>query len=362
MNPTLPRSGVLAHPLPSVSWHEKFPYWLWFAATLLLVAWFGVLEHRDLFHPDEGRYAEIAREMVATGDWVTPRLNDLKYFEKPPLQYWATAAGYIAFGEHAWTARLWPALLGFFGLVTTLVAGKALFDARTGVHAALLLASSLLYVVFAQVVTLDMGLTFFLSASLYCFLLALRIGLSRHWVRTWILSAWVMAAMAVLSKGLIGVVLPALTLFAFAAIQRDWRLLRTVLWLPGIVAFIAIVAPWFVLVQQRNPEFFDFFFIGEHFRRFLLPGHHRPGAWYYFAVIAVAGAMPWSTLALSSLPLAWRRPRDQHSRIHVDRFLLLWVVVIPNPSPTCGSAESGCFLPIFLQPAIDQGDGLIDYI
>ena len=311
------------------------------------MAWFGVLEYRDVFDPDEARYAEIPREMVATGDWVTPRLNDLKYFEKPPLQYWMTAAAYIAFGEHTWTARLWPALLGFLGLVTTLFAGRTLFDLRTGVHAALLLAGSVLYVVFAQVMTLDMGVTFFLTGSLYCFLLALRTGLATHWVRTWLLSAWVMAAMAVLTKGLIGVLFPALTLLAYAAIHRDWRLLRTVLWLPGIVAFLAIAAPWFVLVQQRNPEFFDFFFIREHFGRFLLQEHTRARPWYYFLVIALAGAMPWSTLVLSSLPLAWRHQQTKHSRIHVDRFLLLWVVVIVGFFSLSSTKLPGYVLPVF---------------
>ena len=347
VNLSLPKSGFLSRRTSSASRREAVPPWLWLTATLLLMAWFGVLEHRDLFHPDEGRYAEIAREMVATGDWVTPRLNDLKYFEKPPLQYWATAAAYIAFGEHAWTARLWPALLGFLGLVTVLFAGRALFDLRTGVHAALILASSLLYVVFSQVVTLDMGLTFFLSASLYGFLLALRTGLTTHWVRIWLLCAWLMTAMAVLSKGLIGVLLPALTLLVYVAIHRDWRLLRTVLWLPGIVAFIAIVAPWFVLVQLRNPEFFDFFFIGEHFRRYLLPDHKRPGAWYYFLPIVLAGAMPWSTLILSSLPFAWRRQQAEHSRIHVDRFLVLWVVVIVGFFSLSSSKLPGYILPVF---------------
>ena len=85
-------------------------WWLFFIFTAI---WFSNLEYRKLIKPDEGRYAEIPREMVASGDWTTPRLNDLKYFEKPPLQYWATAAAYEVFGEHNWTSRLWDALTGF---------------------------------------------------------------------------------------------------------------------------------------------------------------------------------------------------------------------------------------------------------
>jgi Dolichyl-phosphate-mannose-protein mannosyltransferase len=123
--------------------------WFWLAAAMLAIAWFAPIQYRDLFHPDEGRYAEIPREMILSGDWVTPRLNDLKYFEKPPLQYWATAAAYIAFGQSEWSARLWPALLGFLGVAAVLVVGKALFDLRTGMHAALILASSLLFMLYA---------------------------------------------------------------------------------------------------------------------------------------------------------------------------------------------------------------------
>lgn len=347
VNPSLPKSRVLPQSTSRASRREAYPPWLWLTASLLLVAWFGVIEHRDLFHPDEGRYAEIAREMVATGDWVTPRLNDLKYFEKPPLQYWATAAFFVAFGEDEWTARLWPALLGMLGLVTALFAGRILFDLRTGVHAALVLASSLLFLLFSQVATLDMGLTFFLSATLFSFLLAMRTGLTTRQERMWILCAWVMAALAVLSKGLVGVLLPALALLVYAALHRDWRLLRTMLWPPAIALFLAIVAPWFVLVQLRNPEFVDFFFVGEHFKRFFLSGHNRPGAWYYFLPIVLAGTMPWSTLIFASLRLAWRRQQTERSRIQVDRFLLVWVAVIFCFFSLSNSKLPGYILPIF---------------
>src|SRR5271154_6502620 len=86
---------------------------------ILALLWFAPLNSPHLFEPDEGRYAEIPREMVTSGDWVTPRLNDIKYFEKPALQYWATAAAFKVFGQHAWTARLWSALTGFLGLLLT---------------------------------------------------------------------------------------------------------------------------------------------------------------------------------------------------------------------------------------------------
>ena len=323
------------------------PWWFWLAAALLAIAWFAPIQYRDLFHPDEGRYAEIPREMVLSGDWVTPRLNDLKYFEKPPLQYWATATAYIAFGQSEWSARLWPALLGFLSVASVLVVGKALFDLRTGMHAALILASSLLFMLYAQVVTLDMGLTFFLTAGLSCFLLAMRAGLTIRQERIWISCAWALTALAVLSKGLIGVVLPGLTLLAYAAIYRDWRLLRPPLWPPAIAIFLAIVIPWFALVQLRNPEFFDFFFIGEHIERFALAGHHRPGSWYYFLPIVLLGMMPWTSVVLAAVPLALRRVQTGNNRIHIDRFFVLWVVVIVGFFSLSSSKLPGYVLPVF---------------
>ena len=112
--------------------------------AVIAFLWFVNLGSHSLWHPDEGRYAEISREMAASGDWVTPRLDDLKYFEKPPFQYWVTAAAYRAFGVHEWTARLWPALAGFLAVVAIGGAGLALGGAALGVFAALALAGTAL--------------------------------------------------------------------------------------------------------------------------------------------------------------------------------------------------------------------------
>ena len=117
---------------------------LWALFIAVALVWFATLDARHLVHPDEGRYAEIAREMAASGDWVTPRLNDLKYFEKPPLQYWLTAAAFRAFGVHEWTARLWPALAGFLGVLAIAAAGYALGGRLLGAYAGLALATMVL--------------------------------------------------------------------------------------------------------------------------------------------------------------------------------------------------------------------------
>src|SRR5580658_11087807 len=136
---------------------------LWLGLALL---WFLPLDWPHLFDPDEGRYAEIPREMVASGDWVTPRLDAIKYFEKPALQYWTTAVAYELFGEHAWTVRLWPALTGFLGLMLTWGLARRIFDERAGLLAVMVQASALLYIRMARISTLDMSLSFSLQLAM----------------------------------------------------------------------------------------------------------------------------------------------------------------------------------------------------
>ena len=164
---------------------------LLFLALLLAATWFGTLDMRKLVRPDEGRYAEIPREMVATGNWVTPRLNAIKYFEKPPLQYWATATAYTIFGEHHWTARLWPALTGLLCVLLIYFAGRRLFGEVVGFYAALILAASPGFIIVAQINTLDMGLTLFMTATLLCLLIALNEPVRKN--NPWMIAAWACA-------------------------------------------------------------------------------------------------------------------------------------------------------------------------
>src|SRR3954465_11540969 len=153
-----------------------FSTWLLRGSLLLvaLIIWFSNLDYRKLIKPDEGRYAEISREMTVTGDWVTPRLNGIKYFEKPPLQYWATAAAFTAFGEREWAARLWTGLTGFCGVLLAAFAARSLYGPTAGLLAGAMLAGSLMYFVMGHLNTLDMGLTALLEAALVAFLAGLR--------------------------------------------------------------------------------------------------------------------------------------------------------------------------------------------
>ena len=316
-------------------------------ACLFLVLWFGALDERELFHPDEGRYAEIPREMVASGDWITPRLNGLKYFEKPVLQYWITAVSYLALGSEEFVARLWPALSGFLTLFLVYSMGRRLAGVRAGLVAAAVLATTFQFFVFSQILTLDMGLSFFLTLALYGFLASQDLRATAVQQRNWAVLMWVAMALAVLSKGLVGVVLPALVLVVYVVIERDWKLLSRLHWGIGVAAFLVIALPWFIWVQWRNPEFFEFFFVREHFGRYALNEHRRAGVWYYFLALLLLGSLPWSFMYIRATFTAWRKPSLNHFAINPIRLLVLWVITITAFYSISRSKLPGYILPVY---------------
>ena len=265
------------------------------------IIWFAQLGYRDLIEPDEGRYAEIPREMVATGDWVTPRLNGFKYFEKPVLQYWATATAYTLFGDSTTTARLWPALTGFLGALWAGFLGLRLYGRSAGFYAFLITLSGLLYFVDGHYLLLDMSLAVFLFAGVGCLVLAQRSRDDAAILRNWMLAGWTALALATLSKGLIGVVLPAATVVVYSLWARDWALWRQLHIVKGLAVFLLVTAPWFIAVSLANPEFPQFFFIHEHLQRYTSTVHEREGAYWYFVPVFLLGIFPWVAVALKSL-------------------------------------------------------------
>jgi 4-amino-4-deoxy-L-arabinose transferase-like glycosyltransferase len=335
---------------------SKQVWWLLLAIALI---WFVNLEYRTLVKPDEGRYAEIPREMVASGDWVTPRLNGLKYFEKPPLQYWATATAYTLFGEHQWTSRLWTGLTGFAGILLVWFAGLRLFGREAAGYAALLLSSSLLYVLMGHINTLDMGVTFFLTLGTLGLLLGQAQADAKK-RRNWMLVAWAGLALAVLSKGLMGLVLPGAALFIYCVVQRDFGVLKRMHWLSGLGVFLLITAPWFVLVMKANPEFFERFFIYEHYTRFTTKDLGRYQPWYYFIPILLAGALPWTVLMFDSMMRTWRNSSLPEKMFNSQRFLLVWAVFIYVFFSVSGSKLPSYLLPMFPALALLMGKRIAD--
>lgn len=321
------------------------------ALSLLAVVWFGNIEMRKLVKPDEGRYAEVAREMVASGDWLTPRLNGIKYFEKPPLQYWATATAYSAFGLHHWTARLWGALTGLLGIFVIWFTGRRLYGEPAGILSALVAASSVLYVAIAHINTLDMGLTFFMGASLCTFLLSQRQDIPVKEHRLWMALSWTAIAAGILSKGLVALILPGMTIFAYSLVQRDWRVWLRLEPLLGVLLLAAIAAPWFVWVSVVNPEFPGFFFIHEHFARFFTHAHRRVEPWWFFIPILLVGLLPWTVSAAAAVRQSWRAGA-QATGFDSGRFLVVWFATVFVFFSLSGSKLPSYILPMFPAAAL----------
>ncbi len=277
-----------------------------------------------LWERDEGRYADAAREMLERRDFVTPRIDGAVFLDKPPLVYWVTAASLTLWGRSETGARFGQLLFATGVLLVTRRIGILLWDRRRAGSALLALASSLLFFASSHILTLDMGLAFFVSLALLCFLKGYRSGESGAPAYLGMFAA---AGGAVLTKGPIGAVLPALTVACFLIPRGEWRRAREFPWLRGVLLFAAIVAPWFVAVSAANPEFVRYFFVHEHLERFATGVHRHGGAWWYYLAVLGAGLMPWSLL----LPAHLVRYRSELRRLTGDlsaeapAFLWAWL-------------------------------------
>jgi 4-amino-4-deoxy-L-arabinose transferase-like glycosyltransferase len=318
----------------------------WWGWAALAVVWLATIQIRPMLDPDEGRYAEIPREMVATGNWVTPRLDGLKYFEKPALQYWATAVLYSVAGLSNWSSRLWTVGLGFACLPLIYAWLARLYDRRSALAAVAILAMSPYFGVIGHLDLLDASFTFFMCATVLAFALAQSAPERSGTERNWMLACWAAAALAVLSKGIVVFVLAGGALIGYSIAERDvepWRRLRL---LPGVPLFLALAAPWFIVVSLRNPDFAPFFFIHEHFARFLTQEAQRVEPWWYFLALLLLGALPWFLAMLrASLP-AWRESRSNTS-FKPLKFLLIFSAVTLGFFSISGSKLATYILPMF---------------
>jgi 4-amino-4-deoxy-L-arabinose transferase-like glycosyltransferase len=268
---------------------QKFT--LAWAVLMVWVFFFGLGDY-GLIDPDEGRYAEIAREMLETGDFVTPRLNYVKYFEKPVLHYWLTAAAFAVLGQNEFAARLTPVLCALGGVWAAFILARRRWGPDAGLYAAVVLSTSLLWFAVARLSILDMTVSFFITLSLAGFWK----GCGEEESRRYLTLFYAGMAFATLSKGLIGIVLPGGIAFWYILLTRRWRLILRALYWPGIGLFFLLTVPWFWAVCQENGDFFYFFFVQEHFLRYTTSMHGRYQPFWFFVPILAAGLVPWTGL------------------------------------------------------------------
>jgi len=295
-------------------------------AVLISLAWLAALAWiRPLSHPDEGRYVVVALDMLRTGDWLTPRLAGMPFFHKPPLFYWICAAGLKLFGVHEWVGRL-PSLLGATMAAAGLLAFLRLFAAPQLARASwLVLLTMPLFYMGAQYANMDMLVAGCLTATvLLGAAAALRHQDGLPW-RGLLAGAYAFAGITFLAKGLIGFVLPLAILVLWSAWGRRWRQLQLLLWSPGWLVALVVAGPWMWAMQQRHPQFWDYFIVTQHFRRFTQQGfNNQQPLWFYPACILLA-SLPWTALLASRRVL---RPQRMPALNTIDRLMVVWAVVV----------------------------------
>jgi 4-amino-4-deoxy-L-arabinose transferase-like glycosyltransferase len=326
----------------------------WLRDLLLLtmvlgIPFFQYLGRLPLIDPDEGRYAEIPREMLERGDLITPTLNYVKYFEKPPLLYWLNAASLKIFGVNEFGARFPSALCGLLTVLATYIIARQLYGRRTALISALILGTSAGFVLQSRIILTDMLLTFCLTAALGSFIVAAAREGRRSRALPWYLF-YLFCALATLAKGLIGMLFPAGIIFFYLLLSRRWRLLSEMRLVPGLLLFLAVAAPWFVAVSLRNPEFARFFFIHEHFERFTSTVHGRYQPPWFFVPVLLGTMLPWSFFIPGALSRAWRDRHHDEGRAGL--YLLIWTALIFLFFSKSNSKLIPYILPIFPPLAI----------
>ncbi len=320
------------------------------AAMVFVVAgliFFFHLGAYGFWEPDEARYGEIAREMLALRDFIVPHLNYVAYVEKPPLLYWLTVASFRIFGISEFSARLIPAISAFLGVLATFVFVDRTMGRRRAVMAAAILATAPLFAVMAQVLTTDMLLSALTTIAIFALFLHYQKGGIWCWI------AYLAMALATLTKGPVGVALPALTMLVFLWWEGALRgLIARFHAIAGALLVLAMVAPWFIAISIREPGFFDFYFVGEHLRRiFDSSFSHGEPAYFYLPVI-LAGLLPWSLLVPF---LTWRRMTPSPAR----RYCVIASLVIIGTFSAASGKLIPYIIPAFPPLAVLLADGII---
>ena len=257
----------------------------------------GLLPVMPLMEPDEGRYSAIPSSMNTSGDYITPRLKEAVYIEKPPLAYWATALSFKLFGENEFSSRLFAGLCAWGCILLVYSMGCTLRDENTGLYGAAVLTTSLFHFAIGRINILDMPVAFFLSLAIWAgYRFCAAAGR-----KEWLYLCYLASALAFLTKGLIGIVFPAAIIIIWLGSLGRWRDIFKLISPWGILIFLVVTLPWLLLIQQAHGDFFRFFFVQEHFQRYTTTIHHRNQPVYFFLPIIVAGTLPWCAFLYKAL-------------------------------------------------------------
>ena len=267
-----------------------------------------------MLDPDEPVYAQTAREMLSAGDWLSPRIYGDFWYDKPPMYYWLVAVASLVFGEGEFAARFPSAFFAVVSAVFLYFSVSRLFSVRVGLISALVMATSIEYFYLGKAAVTDMTLNFCLLASLLSF------------VEKRYLLFWLFSALAVVTKGPIGLFFPVVIAFLYLLATSGWRELNRMSIMPGVALFAAVAAPWYLLMTYYHGSAFIDTFLGFHnVTRFTSPEHASGAVWYFFIPVLLAGFFPWTPILFQSV---WGSLTTNCKERRLLIFFNIWAAVV----------------------------------
>lgn len=332
----------------------------WKLVGFLLVVSFFVLmfgnEVVSLTHPDEVFYAQTAKEMIHYKSWMTPYIFDAPQFEKPVLFYWLLIAAFKCFGVGAFAARFWPAAFGILGVIVTYWVAFMLFkNKKTALFSGIVLCTSLIYLILSRAVLTDMVFSIFVILALAFFVYGY---LNQRKRDAAIILFFVFCALAVLTKGLLGIVFPFGIILVFLLFQKEWDYFKTWGTLAGIILFAVIAIPWHVLMLQLyGHRFVDEYWFNDHLRRVLEAEHAKSNTWYFYLFTLFTGMFPWSFFLIPAVyVISKKAPLRNSLRDYTGlKFLLIWIVTVYVIVQSAQSKLASYILPAFPAMAVIIG-------
>ena len=312
-------------------------------SLLCIVLFFFRLGSHSLWDRDEGLHASTSKDMILSGNWITPTYNGENFYDKPALFNWFVAISFLIFGFTEFAARLPAAIFGWGGVIVTYYLGRKMFNAKTGFLSAVILATSAEYIVLSRVVVHDISLTFFITLALTFFYIGYQ-NENRRPLK--FLLGYAALGFAALAKGPVGLLLPAMVIGVFLIINKNIKFVKKMQLGWGVLLFMGIAAPWYILIGLHNPDYFEYFFIKQNFGSFFDDVHSRhPRPFYYYLPLLIGGFFPWSLFLPLVLYDAVRRKIKLHREAIL--YMLIWFAAIFTFFSLANSKLGSYILPVF---------------
>ena len=310
--------------------------------ALCLTLFFFRLGARPLWDIDEGMHAATSKEMILGEDWITPKFNGEPFYDKPVFHNWLVALAFLVFGFTEFAARLPAAVLGSGCVMVTYLLGKKMYHSGVGFLAAVILATSVEFIILSRTVVHDISLVFFVTLALTLFYMGYKED--RHRKRNLLLFYGALG-FAILSKGPVGLALPAMIIGLYLIVERNLKFIMKMQIGWGILIFLAVASPWYILISLKNPDYAGYFLIEKNLGSFLSSDSRHPNPFYYYIPVLFGGFFPWSCFLPLALIYAVRRKFEiiQES----TAFIVIWFGIILVFFSIATSKLATYILPLF---------------